>query len=77
MPYSILVVDDEALTQRTIGRALEKEGLELFLATSGEEALQTVSDEKPDLLLLDVVLPGINGIEVLRQVRKSHLAPSS
>lgn len=71
MAYSILVVDDEALTLRTIGRALEKEGLELLLATSGEEALETVAEQKPDLLLLDVVLPGINGIEVLRQVKKA------
>jgi two-component system response regulator AtoC len=75
MAYSVLVVDDEALTLRTIGRALENEGLELFLATTGEEALETVVQEKPDLVLLDVVLPGINGIEVLRQVRKS--APST
>lgn len=71
MARSVLVVDDEALTLRTIGRALEKEGLELFLATTGEEALQAVTDEKPDLILLDMVLPGIDGIEVLRQVKKN------
>ena len=70
MAYSVLVVDDEALTLRTIGRALENEGLELFLATTGEEALDIIVREKPDLILLDVVLPGINGIEVLRQVKK-------
>ncbi len=75
MAHSILVVDDEALTLRTIGRALEKEGLELFLATSGEEALRTVAEQKPDLILLDVVLPGINGIDVLRQVKK--LSPAT
>ena len=75
MSYSILIVDDEALTVRTIGRALEGEGFEVFLAMSGEEALTTLAEEKPDLALLDVVLPGINGIEVLRQAKK--LSPST
>ncbi len=75
MPHSILVVDDEALTLRTIGRALQAEGYEVLPASSGEEALKIVADEKPVLALLDVVLPGINGIEVLRQARK--ISPST
>ena len=70
MPHSILIVDDEALTLRTIGRALTTEGYEVLSATSGEDALKIVAEEKPDLALLDVVLPGINGIEVLRQAKK-------
>ena len=70
MAHSILIVDDEALTLRTIGRALETEGYEVLLAASGEDALKTIAEEKPDLALLDVVLPGINGIEVLRQAKK-------
>ncbi len=70
MQHSILIVDDEALTLRTIGRALEAEGYEVFSASDGEEALKIVAEEKPDLALLDVVLPGINGIEVLRQAKK-------
>jgi two-component system, NtrC family, response regulator AtoC len=70
MAHSILIVDDEALTLRTIGRALQAEGYEVLPATSGEEALKIVAEEKPDLALLDVVLAGINGIEVLRQARK-------
>ncbi len=70
MTYSILIVDDEALTLRTIGRALDGEGFEVFLANDGEEALKTISKEQPDLALVDVVLPGIDGIEVLRQAKK-------
>jgi len=70
MAHSILIVDDEALTLRTMGRALQAEGYEVLSAASGEEGLQMVADEKPDLALLDVVLPGINGIEVLRQAKK-------
>ncbi len=74
MAYSLLVVDDEALTLRTISRALREEGYEVSLASSGEEALEVYTQEKPDLALLDVVLPGIDGIEVLRQIRKQNPA---
>jgi len=74
MSYSLLVVDDEALTLRTISRALGEEGYEVFLASSGEEALEMYAQEKPDLALLDVVLPGIDGIEVLRQIKKQNPA---
>jgi two-component system response regulator AtoC len=74
MGYSLLVVDDEALTLRTINRALRDEGYEVFLASSGEEALQVYSHEKPDLALVDIVLPGIDGIEVLRQIKKQNPA---
>jgi two-component system, NtrC family, response regulator AtoC len=70
MSYSILVVDDEALTLRTISRALRDEGFEAMLATSGEDALEIFAREHPTLCLLDVVLPGIDGIEVLRQIKR-------
>jgi len=74
MPYSVLIVDDEALTLRTLGRALGDEGFEVFLAMSGEEALQIFAGEKPDFALLDVVLPAMDGIEVLRQAKVSSPA---
>ena len=74
MAYSILIVDDEALTLRTIGRALDGEGFEVSLANNGEEALKTISEQQPDLALVDVVLPGIDGIEVLRQAKKTSPA---
>jgi two-component system response regulator AtoC len=74
MAYSILVLDDEALTLRTISRALRDEGFEVFVAMTGEEALKTFTDEKPDLAMLDVVLPGMDGIEVLRQIKRINPA---
>ncbi len=70
MAYSILVLDDEALTLRTISRALREEGFEVFVAMSGEEAMEIFNREHPNLAMLDVVLPGIDGIEVLRQIKK-------
>ena len=74
MSYSVLVVDDEELTLRTISRGLREEGFEVFTAATGEEALKIFTDEKPDLTLLDIVLPGIDGVEVLRRLKQAYPA---
>jgi len=74
MSYSVLVVDDEELTLRTVSRGLRAEGFEVFTAPSGEEALTVFAEEKPDLTLLDIVLPGIDGVEVLRRMRQANPA---
>src|SRR5215467_9809250 len=74
MAYSILVVDDEELTLRTVSRGLRQEGFEVLTAASGEDALKHFQDEKPDLTLLDIVLPGIDGVEVLRTIKQSNPA---
>lgn len=74
MAYSVLVVDDEELTLRTISRGLRQEGFEVFTAGSGEDALKVFQEEKPDLTLLDIILPGIDGVEVLRQLKQTNPA---
>ena len=74
MPYSVLVVDDEELTLRTVSRGLREEGYEVFTAGSGEDALRVFTGENPDLVLLDIVLPGIDGVEVLRRMRAANPA---
>ncbi len=74
MAYSILVIDDEALTLRTIGRALQAEGYEVRVAMSGEEGLQLFNEQPTELALVDVVLPGVDGLEVLRQIKKRNSA---
>src|SRR5579862_1961050 len=74
MAYSVLVVDDEALTLRTISRGLSGEGFEVVTAASGEEGLKIFEEQKPDLVLLDIVLPGIDGVEVLRQIKAANPA---
>lgn len=74
MSYSVLIVDDEELTLCTIRRGLSAEGFEVFTAASGEEGLRIFQQEKPDLVLLDIVLPGIDGVEVLRQIKASSPA---
>jgi len=74
MSYSVLVVDDEDLTLRTVSRGLRQEGFEVFTAASGEDALSVFAQEKPDLTLLDIVLPGIDGVEVLRRLKQANPA---
>jgi len=66
----ILVVDDEYLIRWTLQQNLEKEGYEVFLAETGEEGLDKVKEEVPDIVLLDIKLPGMDGYEVLEEILK-------
>lgn len=68
----ILLVDDEADIRRTVSQLLNESGYEVESAASGVEALDLVAASPPDLLLLDVLMPGIGGLEVARRVRQVH-----
>ena len=67
----ILLVDDEEEFVRTLSERLQMRDLHSELALDGEQALQIVHDEEPDVMVLDLKMPGIDGMEVLRRVRKS------
>jgi two-component system phosphate regulon response regulator PhoB len=67
----ILIVDDEEDIVELVRYNLEKEGYETLVAFSGEEALALALKEMPDLVVLDLMLPGIDGLEVTRQIRNS------
>ena len=69
MAATILIVEDEHAVARGIQYALEQEGYEVTLARSGEEGLEIATRQAPDLVLLDVRLPGMDGFEVLRRLR--------
>ena len=69
MSATILIVEDEHAVARGIQYALQQEGYEVTVARSGEEALEIGPGLAPDLILLDVRLPGIDGFEVLRRLR--------
>lgn len=67
----ILVVEDELNLLEAIKRKLEKENVNVLTAETGEEALAALEKQKPDLVWLDILLPGINGLEVLRNIRNN------
>ena len=72
---TILVVDDEDTVRRMLVFPLEREGYRVLEAEDGESALDLAAVERPDLILLDVMLPGIDGLEVCKRVRASSTVP--
>jgi DNA-binding NtrC family response regulator len=66
----ILVVDDEKIVLELFRRILKKKEYTVLTANNDKEALELVEKEKPDLVILDLQLPGISGIEVLRRIKK-------
>lgn len=66
----LLVVDDEHLIRWSLEQNLKKQGYEVVTAGSGEDALRLVREEQPDLVLLDIQLPGISGIDVLEKIKE-------
>jgi len=70
MAYKLLVVDDNKDVVETLQRRLTKEGYEVSAAYDGEEALQKVKEADPDIILLDLMMPKLNGFEVLKEVRE-------
>ena len=65
----ILFVEDEEALQKTLGEILKQEGYEVVSASDGENGLSLVKSEKPDLILLDLILPKMNGFEVLKKLK--------
>lgn len=68
----VLIVDDDRLNARILSGILKPEAYEVSLAESGEAALETYAKVKPDLVLLDVMLPGIDGFETCRTLRRTY-----
>ncbi len=64
----VLVVDDEAIVCDVLGRYLEREGFDVETAADGERALEAAGRFRPDLVLLDLMLPGVDGLEVFRRL---------
>ena len=69
-PAKILVVDDEANIVRLVKAYLDQEGYEVYTATDGPAALKAARAYRPDLIVLDIMLPGMDGLEVLAQLRR-------
>jgi len=72
----ILIIEDDKFLRELIIQKLGKEGFDLVEAADGEEGVRKMKEEKPDLVLLDLILPGIDGFEVLRRAKADkELAP--
>ncbi|HUS17988.1 MAG TPA: response regulator, partial [Chloroflexia bacterium] len=71
-PAAILVVDDDEMNRHMLSRRLQRQGYEISVAKDGIEALQMIRQQTFDLVLLDVMMPGISGLEVLKIVRKNR-----
>jgi len=68
----ILFIEDEFALQKTLGEALQQEGYRVISALDGEAGLRLAKSEKPDLILLDLVLPKVHGFTVLKQLKEEE-----
>ncbi len=68
----VLIVDDEPQIIEFLRMGFDYEGFSVCIARTGPEALQSVTAQHPDMVILDVMLPGLNGLEVAQQIRKAH-----
>jgi DNA-binding response OmpR family regulator len=71
----VLVVDDEPSLAQTVSYTLRREGFDVFTATDGPAALEAFRSQRPDLIVLDLLLPGIDGLEVCRRIRRTSAVP--
>ncbi len=69
---SVMIVDDEPSILQSLSGILSDEGFEIFTASNGYEALKRIEQEAPDLVLLDIWMPGLDGIETLKEIKKSN-----
>ncbi|MDP2943945.1 MAG: response regulator [Candidatus Omnitrophota bacterium] len=72
MAYKLLVVDDDRAIVEMLKQKLLEEGYEVVVAFDGEEALLKLKEDNPDVILLDLMMPKLNGFEVLREIRQIY-----
>ena len=70
MAKKILIIEDEEILLDLLCRKLAKEGYRVLTAKNGEDGLRLAKEEKPDLILLDILMPKVSGMEVLREMAK-------
>jgi DNA-binding response OmpR family regulator len=72
---TVLVVDDEAAIAEAVRARLTSEGFRVFVAADGPQALELAANERPDLVVLDLMLPGMDGLEVCRRLQRDRWVP--
>ncbi|GAB2619870.1 response regulator transcription factor [Belliella aquatica] len=70
--YKILIVDDEPNILLSLEYLFKKEGFKVFIARDGEEALGIISEDEPELVLLDIMMPKVDGYEVCKHIKDQH-----
>ena len=70
MTNKILLIDDEELVTKSLSRALQKEGYEVRVCRSGQDAISETKKERPDLLICDIRMPELNGVETINKIRE-------
>lgn len=73
MAKKILIIEDDKFLRELIAQKLLKEGYDVIWAIDGEEGVKKAIEEKPDLVLLDLILPGIDGFEVLAKIKEDSV----
>ena len=73
MAKAILIIEDDKFLRELFVRKLIKEGFKVSEAIDGEEGLKKIKEEKPDLVLLDLILPGIDGFEILSRLKEESI----
>ncbi len=68
----ILIVEDEAAMVDALGKKFEKEGFQVYKSHDGEEGLSMAEREHPDLIMLDIIMPKVDGLEFLRRIRQDQ-----
>ncbi|MBM3250757.1 MAG: response regulator [Candidatus Nealsonbacteria bacterium] len=71
MAKKILIIEDDKFLRRVISQKLSREGYEISEAVDGEKGVKLTQEENPDLVLLDLILPGMDGFEVLANLKKN------
>ncbi|MCD6361871.1 MAG: response regulator transcription factor [Armatimonadetes bacterium] len=71
----ILIIEDDAQCAKLVATKLEAEGYEVRVAETGEQGLEMIAEDMPDLLILDLILPGVDGLEVCREIRRESDLP--
>src|SRR5437588_3419287 len=70
-PPTVMIVDDAELSRQTLARLLRREGYQTLCAESGNQALHLLRDKQPDLILLDVHMPGLDGLDLLEMLHEN------
>ncbi|MGM0482296.1 MAG: response regulator [Patescibacteria group bacterium] len=72
MDKKIMIIEDDKLLRDMMSRKLEKEGYQVFLVVDGSEGEDKIREIKPDVILLDLILPGVNGFELLETIKNDE-----